>query len=72
MSGQFAPCCTWPRVLPLSPTSKEKRETITLYARAQQRLAVLNPSLLAGELSSAEAAAYLRLSIRQLRRLMRA
>jgi transposase len=49
----------------------EKRETITLDARAQQRLAVLD-HVLAGELSPATAAAYLRLSSRQLRRLLKA
>ncbi len=49
----------------------EKRETITLDARAQQRLAVLN-HVLSGELSPAEAAAYVRLSSRQLRRLLKA
>ena len=49
----------------------EKRETITLDARAQQRLAVMS-HVLAGELSPAEAAAYLHLSSRQLRRLVKA
>jgi transposase len=46
-----------------------KRETITLDARAQRRLYVLN-HVLTGELSAAEAAAYLGLSIRQVRRLL--
>ena len=45
------------------------RETITLDARAQQRLYVLT-HVLAGELSIEQAAAYLRLSIRQVRRLL--
>lgn len=46
-----------------------KRETITLDARAQQRLLVLN-HVIAGELTAVEAAAYLQLSVRQLRRLL--
>ena len=46
----------------------ETRETITLDARAQQRLLVL-AHLLAGELEVGEAAAYLRLSTRQVARL---
>lgn len=45
------------------------RETITLDARAQQRLTVLT-HVLAGELTLEQAAAYLRLSTRQLRRLL--
>jgi len=49
----------------------EKRETITLDARAQQRLAVLS-HVLAGELTEAEAAAYLKLSTRQVGRLVKA
>ena len=47
----------------------ETREAITLDARAQQRLYVLN-HVLAGELSGGEAAAMLRLSIRTVRRLL--
>jgi transposase len=46
-----------------------ERETITLDARAQQRLYVLN-HVLAGELSLDEAARVLRLSVRQVRRLI--
>src|SRR4051794_33083937 len=46
----------------------ETRETITLDARAQQRLLVLT-HVLAGELDVGEAAAYLRLSSRQVSRL---
>lgn len=46
----------------------ETRETITLDARAQQRLLVLT-HVLAGELDVGEAAAYLRLSTRQVVRL---
>ncbi|HSW41187.1 MAG TPA: ISNCY family transposase [Patescibacteria group bacterium] len=46
----------------------ETRETITLDARAQQRLLVLT-HVLAGELDVGEAAAYLRLSPRQVTRL---
>jgi hypothetical protein len=45
------------------------RETITLDARAQQRLTVLT-HVLAGELTLDQAAAYLRLSTRQVRRLL--
>ena len=45
------------------------RETITLDARAQQRLTVLT-HVLAGELTLEQAAAYLRLSTRQVRRLL--
>ncbi len=44
------------------------RETITLDTRAQQRLLVLT-HVLAGELAIADAAAYLRLSGRQVTRL---
>lgn len=47
----------------------ETRETITLDARTQQRLAVLT-HVLAGELSPDQAAAYLGLSGRQVRRLL--
>jgi transposase len=47
----------------------EKREAITLDARAQQRLYVLN-HVLAGELTGAEAAAFLRVSVRTVRRLL--
>lgn len=47
----------------------ETRETITLDARAQQRLLVL-AHVLAGELDVGEAAAYLRLSSRQVMRLV--
>ncbi len=47
----------------------ETRETITLDRRAQQRLWVLN-HVLAGELTAKEAAAYLHLSVRSLRRLL--
>jgi transposase len=46
----------------------ETRETITLDARAQQRLLVLT-HVLAGELAIEDAAAYLRLSVRQVSRL---
>jgi len=46
----------------------ETRETITLDAKAQQRLLVL-AHVLAGELAIADAAAYLRLSTRQVGRL---
>jgi transposase len=46
----------------------QTRETITLDAKAQQRLLVLT-HVLAGELDIGEAAAYLRLSVRQVRRL---
>jgi hypothetical protein len=46
----------------------ETRETITLDARAQQRVLVLT-HVVAGELTLDEAAAYLRLSTRQVRRL---
>lgn len=46
-----------------------ERETIKLNARAQRRLYVLN-HVLTGELSAAEAAAYLGLSVRQVRRLL--
>lgn len=45
------------------------RETITLDARAQRRLAVLT-HVLAGELTADEAARYLTLSVRQVRRLV--
>ena len=48
----------------------ETRETITLDARAQQRLYVLN-HVLTGGLTAEEAALVLRLSIRQVRRLLR-
>jgi transposase len=47
----------------------ETREAITLDARTQQRLMVL-AHVLAGELTLDEAAAYLRLSVRQVRRLV--
>jgi hypothetical protein len=47
----------------------ETRETITLDARTQQRLMVLT-HVIAGELTLDEAAAYLRLSVRQVRRLL--
>lgn len=47
----------------------ETREAITLDARAQQRLYVLN-HVLAGELSGEEAAAFLRVSERTVRRLL--
>jgi transposase len=47
----------------------ETRETITLDARAQHRLYVLN-HILTGGLTAAEAARVLRLSIRQVRRLL--
>jgi hypothetical protein len=46
----------------------QTRETITLDAKAQQRLLVLAP-VLAGELDPGEAAAYLQLSTRQVKRL---
>ena len=46
----------------------ETKETITLDAKAQQRLLVLT-HVLAGELAIADAAAYLRLSVRQVERL---
>ena len=46
----------------------QTRETITLDAKAQQRLLVLTHAL-AGELDIGDAAAYLRLSVRQVRRL---
>ena len=46
-----------------------ERETIALDARAQQRLYVLN-HILAGELTVEQAAAYLELSDRQVRRLV--
>jgi transposase len=45
------------------------RETITVNARAQWRLYVLN-HILAGETSAADAAGYLGLSLRQVRRLL--
>lgn len=48
---------------------EKTRETITLDSRAQQRLYVLN-HLLAGELSIDEASRVLRLSTRQVRRLL--
>jgi transposase len=48
----------------------ETRETITLDARAQQRLYVLN-HVLTGGLTAEEAALVLHLSIRQVRRLLR-
>ena len=44
-----------------------ERETITLDARAQRRLYVLN-HVLAGELSAADAAAYLAVSVRTVRK----
>ncbi len=47
-----------------------ERETITLNARAQRRLYVLN-HVLAGDLNAAGAGAYLGLSVRQVRRLLR-
>lgn len=47
----------------------ETREAITLDARAQQRLYVLN-HVLAGELSGEEAAMFLRVSVRTVRRLL--
>lgn len=47
----------------------EKRETITLDARAQQRLYVLN-HVLAGALTAEEAGRVLHLSVRQVRRLL--
>ena len=48
----------------------ETRETITLDARAQHRLYVLN-HVLAGALTAEEAARVLQLSVRQVRRLLR-
>lgn len=48
---------------------EKTRETITLDSRAQQRLYVLN-HVLAGELTAEEAARVLRLSVRQVRRLV--
>ena len=48
---------------------EKTRETISLDSRAQQRLYVLT-HVLAGELSADEAAAVLRLSTRQVRRLL--
>lgn len=48
-----------------------ERETITLDARAQRRLYVLN-HVLVGELTAHQAAAYLDLSVRQVRRLLAA
>ena len=47
----------------------ETRETITLDARAQQRVYVLN-HVLTGGLTAEEAARVLELSIRQVRRLL--
>jgi transposase len=47
----------------------EKRETIALDGRAQQRLYVLN-HVLAGELTTEEAGRVLKLSVRQVRRLL--
>lgn len=47
----------------------DTREAITLDGRAQQRLVILN-HILAGELSAAEAATYLGLSLRSVRRLL--
>jgi transposase len=47
----------------------ETRETITLDRQAQQRLWVLN-HVLAGEVTAREAAAYLHLSVRSVRRLL--
>jgi transposase len=47
----------------------ETREAITLDQRAQQRLYVLN-HVLTGELSATEAAGYLHISVRTLRRLL--
>jgi transposase len=47
----------------------ETREAITLDPRAQQRIWVLN-HVLAGELGAAEAAGYLHLSVRSVRRLL--
>jgi transposase len=47
----------------------ETRETISLDARAQQRLSVLT-HVLAGELTPRQAAAFLKLSVRQVRRLL--
>jgi transposase len=47
----------------------ETREAITLDARAQQRLYVLN-HVLAGELTGEAAAAFLRVSVRTVRRLL--
>jgi transposase len=48
----------------------DTRETITLDARAQQRLYVLN-HVLTGGLTAEEAARVLELSVRQIRRLLR-
>ena len=48
-----------------------ERETITLDARAQRRLYVLN-TILAGELTAGQAAGFLDLSVRQVRRLLAA
>src|SRR3990170_263623 len=48
----------------------ETRETITLDARAQHRLYVLN-HVLTGGLATDEAARFLELSVRQVRRLLR-
>ena len=48
-----------------------ERETITLDARAQQRLYVLN-HVLAGEITAEEAAAYLEVTVRTVRRLLAA
>lgn len=48
-----------------------ERETITLDARAQQRLYVLN-HVLAGEITAAQAAAFLEVSVRTVRRLLAA
>jgi transposase len=48
-----------------------ERETITLDARAQHRLYVLN-HVLTGELTARQAAVYLELSVRQVRRLLAA
>lgn len=48
---------------------EKTRETINLDSRAQQRLYVLN-HVLAGELTAEEAARVLRLSVRQVRRLV--
>ena len=46
-----------------------ERETVVLDERAQQRLLILN-HILAGELSALEAAGYLGLSLRSVRRLL--
>lgn len=48
-----------------------ERETITLDARAQRRLYVLN-HVLTGEITAAQAAAYLELAVRTVRRLLAA